>query len=124
MSMLRFSKYQGTGNDFLLGDNRTGLYQDLSQQLIQKLCDRRFGIGADGLILLENNEHADFSMKYFNEEEERISDRWTVRDQLSLGGTSHLTESVLRMLVFDLLKGVLLGMLVSIIFILINKRKS
>ena len=66
MSMLRFSKYQGTGNDFLLGDNRAGLYQNLSQQLIQKLCDRRFGIGADGLILLENNEHADFSMKYFN----------------------------------------------------------
>ena len=45
---------------------------------------------------------SNFSMKYFNEEEERISDRWTVRDQLSLGGTSHLTESVLRMLVFDL----------------------
>jgi hypothetical protein len=45
---------------------------------------------------------SNFSMKFFNEEEERISDRWTVRDQLSLGGTSHLTESVLRMLVFDL----------------------
>jgi hypothetical protein len=43
-------------------------------------------------------------MKFFNEEEERISDRWTVRDQLSLGGTSHLTESVLRMLVFDLVQ--------------------
>jgi hypothetical protein len=45
---------------------------------------------------------SNFSIKFFNEEEERISDRWTVRDQLSLGGTSHLTESVLRMLVFDL----------------------
>jgi hypothetical protein len=44
-------------------------------------------------------------MKFFNEEEERISERWTVRDQLSLGGTScHLTESVLRKLVLDLMK--------------------
>ena len=47
---------------------------------------------------------SNFSMKFFNEEEERISERWTVRDQLSLGGTScHLTESVLRKLVLDLM---------------------
>lgn len=66
MSLLRFYKYQGTGNDFLLGDNRNHHYSDLTDRLIQRLCDRRFGIGADGLILLESEEDKDFSMRYFN----------------------------------------------------------
>ena len=48
---LKFSKYQGTGNDFIMVDNRNGVYP-MSQTQINKLCDRRFGIGADGLILL------------------------------------------------------------------------
>ena len=66
MSLLPFSKYQGAGNDFLLADNRTGSYDSLSQQAIAQLCNRRFGIGADGLILLENASHSDFRMNYFN----------------------------------------------------------
>ena len=66
MNSLRFYKYQGTGNDFLLADNRSGKYKILTTQQIERLCDRRFGIGADGLILLDSEANKDFSMRYFN----------------------------------------------------------
>ncbi|MFM7645831.1 MAG: diaminopimelate epimerase [Sphingomonadales bacterium] len=66
MRALRFHKYQGTGNDFLIADNREGDYSPLTTEQIERLCDRRFGIGADGLMLLENKEGADFLMRYFN----------------------------------------------------------
>ena len=56
---LRFYKYQGTGNDFVMIDNRD-LQFPKEQEIIEKLCDRRFGIGGDGLILLENDPAADF----------------------------------------------------------------
>ncbi len=62
---LKFYKYQGTGNDFVLVDNRNNNYS-LSNEQIKKLCDRRFGIGADGLMLLQQKEGYDFEMKYHN----------------------------------------------------------
>lgn len=61
-----FFKYQGTGNDFILIDNRTGILSGKEKSQIRLLCDRRFGIGADGLIFLQNKEGYDFEMVYFN----------------------------------------------------------
>lgn len=63
---IEFSKYQGTGNDFILIDNRQGQCDNLSQSDIHLYCDRRFGIGADGLILIQMCADAAFEMVYFN----------------------------------------------------------
>jgi len=63
---IQFYKYQGTGNDFIILDNRTSEYNGLTEFQINKMCDRRFGIGADGLMLLGLSEGFDFSMKYYN----------------------------------------------------------
>jgi diaminopimelate epimerase len=63
---LSFTKYQGTGNDFIVADNRTGMYNGLTMPQIHHLCDRRFGIGADGLMLLNEKTGFDFEMKYYN----------------------------------------------------------
>lgn len=61
-----FFKYQGTGNDFVIIDNRNGHDLKLSLEQVKKLCDRRFGIGADGLMLLNDKQGYDFEMIYFN----------------------------------------------------------
>jgi diaminopimelate epimerase len=62
----KFYKYQGTGNDFVIFDNRDNSMPKLSQDKVAHLCHRRFGIGADGLMLLEKVEGFDFKMVYYN----------------------------------------------------------
>lgn len=62
---IHFHKYHGAGNDFIIIDNRT-LKHRLTTVQIAKLCNRRFGIGADGLMLLELDNNTDFRMKYYN----------------------------------------------------------
>ncbi len=63
--LINFYKYHGAGNDFVIIDNRQQVFP-LQNQLIEKICSRRFGVGADGLILLEEVADVDFSMRYFN----------------------------------------------------------
>jgi diaminopimelate epimerase len=63
---LNFYKYQGAGNDFVIFDNRTNVLPRKNIELYKKLCDRRFGIGADGLMLLQEAEGYDFEMVYYN----------------------------------------------------------
>jgi len=63
---LSFNKYQGTGNDFIIIDNRNSVLNPSDSVAIKTLCERRTGIGADGLILIEKAEGCDFRMIYFN----------------------------------------------------------
>lgn len=62
---IHFSKYQATGNDFVLIDNLSGAYSFTADQ-IQKICDRRFGVGADGLMMIEKDDSAHFNLQYYN----------------------------------------------------------
>jgi len=64
--LVHFSKYHGTGNDFIMIDGRDQNGAILDTGLIRQLCDRRFGIGGDGLIILEKSDRFDFTMRYFN----------------------------------------------------------
>jgi len=64
--MINFYKYQGAGNDFILIDNRNGVFRGDKVPFVQKWCDRRFGIGSDGLIFLEESVKSDFKMDFYN----------------------------------------------------------
>lgn len=67
MNSISFYKYHGAGNDFILIDNRDLSFPYKKQpEKIEQLCDRHFGIGADGLILIEHNNGYDFEMVYYN----------------------------------------------------------
>ena len=64
--LIEFNKYQGAGNDFIIIDNRQSVVQSDNHDLFSKLCSRRFGIGADGLILIIDHPEQDFEMLYYN----------------------------------------------------------
>jgi|JI10StandDraft_1071094.scaffolds.fasta_scaffold03731_12 diaminopimelate epimerase len=63
---LHFSKYHGAGNDFVMIDNREGVFGDITVEKIQSICNRHTGVGADGIILLDTYAGLDFRMRYFN----------------------------------------------------------
>ena len=60
---INFYKYEGSGNDFILINNLDGLYNNISPIFISSVCDRKFGIGSDGLILIDSNKDYDFTMR-------------------------------------------------------------
>jgi diaminopimelate epimerase len=64
--LVQFSKYHGTGNDFVMIDGREQETSGFTTSIVRRLCDRRFGIGGDGLIILEESKRYDFIMRYFN----------------------------------------------------------
>ncbi len=64
--LVKFWKYQGTGNDFIIFDNRSGVLDRANTQWFKQICDRRFGIGADGVMMLETAAGFDFEMVYYN----------------------------------------------------------
>lgn len=66
MRKIKFLKYQGCGNDFIVIDNRHRSANQISQEQVRNLCDRKFGIGADGLMLLQEHPELDFEMIYYN----------------------------------------------------------
>lgn len=68
-----FYKYQGTGNDFVIIDNRSNIFNKKDFKKIARLCDRRFGVGADGLMLLEQSDQYDFTMVYYNSDGHKSS---------------------------------------------------
>ncbi len=63
---IKFYKYQGAGNDFILIDHREAPLKNIDNKVVAQLCDRRFGIGADGLMFLLNTDGYDFEMVYHN----------------------------------------------------------
>ncbi|MEO5910101.1 MAG: diaminopimelate epimerase, partial [Pelobium sp.] len=63
---LNFYKYQGAGNDFIMVDNRDLSHQHEIPEEIARICDRRFGVGGDGIMFLEPAEGFDFKMVYYN----------------------------------------------------------
>ena len=66
MEQIRFSKLSGAGNDFVIIDNRENILPENATDFITKVCSRRVSVGADGLLLVENSDVADFKMRYFN----------------------------------------------------------
>ncbi|MDO9026994.1 MAG: diaminopimelate epimerase, partial [bacterium] len=70
---MNFYKMSGTGNDFVVLDNRKNAVGDEIPLLVPKLCHRRNGVGADGVLLLESSSRADFRMRYLNADGGEVS---------------------------------------------------
>ncbi len=92
--VLPFIKYQATGNDFVMVDNRDKKYS-LNENQIVKICDRRLGVGADGLLLIEKHRSADFDLIYYNADGTKSlcgnGSRAAVKMAASLGIIQHKT---------------------------------
>lgn len=65
-SEIEFFKYEGTGNDFIVIDNRDQIFPTANLDLVRKMCDRKFGIGSDGLLLLQDHDNEDVEYLFYN----------------------------------------------------------
>ncbi len=99
--IIHFEKYQGTGNDFVLLDNLSGRYDALSIEQIVKLCDRRFGIGADGLIKINRHPSYDFEVDYYNSDGSKSFCGNGARCAVKFAGTLGLNVNECRFLGID-----------------------
>ena len=120
---LDFYKYQGTGNDFIMIDEIKGASMNFKLELVKFLCDRRFGIGADGLIVLRPSVQEDFYMEYYNSDGNKGTmcgngGRCIVKFAYDLGYISSLTS-------FEAMDGIhkaeIINNLVSLHMIDVNK---
>ncbi len=66
MARFKFTKMSGAGNDFIVFDNRDGKIPEERSEFIRRICQRRFSVGADGVLILENSDRAHFKMRYYN----------------------------------------------------------
>lgn len=66
MIKIPFMKLSGAGNDFVIIDNREGIMPYENTDFVTQVCERRMSVGADGVLLVENSDQADFKMRYFN----------------------------------------------------------
>lgn len=97
---IHFFKYQATGNDFILIDNRSGKYT-FSPEQIQRLCDRKFGIGADGLMLIEKHPSLDFNLVYYNSDGSQSLCGNGSRAAVSMAATLGLVNGKTRFNAYD-----------------------
>ena len=98
---LNFYKYQGAGNDFIFIDNREGIFPKENKALIMHLCDRHFGIGADGLILIENTDNYDFEMIYFNADSSQTMCGNGARCAVAFAKKLNIKETKTQFLAYD-----------------------
>ncbi len=98
--LLQFSKYQATGNDFVLVDNRSKGYSFTKEQIV-KICDRRFGVGADGLILVETDPVSDFKMVYYNSDGSQSLCGNGCRSAIDFANHLGLVKNKTKFLAFD-----------------------
>jgi len=97
---IHFYKYQATGNDFVLVDNRTA-HLHLTTPQIARICDRRFGIGADGIVLLEKDAHLDFAIVYYNGDGTQSLCGNGCRSAIDLAGRLGLVSGTTRFSAYD-----------------------
>lgn len=99
--IIHFEKYQGTGNDFVMLNNLDGRYDGLSIGQIVKMCDRRFGIGADGLIKIDRHPELDFEMDYYNSDGSKSFCGNGARCAVAFAGTLGVDVRETRFLAID-----------------------